>query len=251
MAIVIGVDFDNTIVRYDALLQQVAAERGLIEPAGAAGKREIRDRIRRLPEGEIAWQAVQGIVYGPRAAEASLADGIEQFFARAKAADAAVYIISHKTEYATVDRTRTNLREAALTWMRQHRFFEEDGLGLSPSQVFFESTRQEKIERIRRLGCTHFIDDLEETFLEAAFPSGVAKILYAPDRYQCAAPGVAVVGDWVEAARMIFERRAIETDRVDLSTLGQFLGMPITACDSITGGRNSRLYKVVAADGRL
>ena len=33
-------------------------------------------------------------------------------------------------------------------------------------------------ERIRALGCTHFIDDLEEVFLEPSFPSDVHKILF-------------------------------------------------------------------------
>jgi len=51
---------------------------------------------------------------------------------------------------------------------------------LSPSCVYFGATRHEKIEHIQRLGCTHFIDDLEEVFLEEDFPGGVEKILYAP-----------------------------------------------------------------------
>ncbi len=91
----------------------------------------------------------------------------------------AIYIISHKTRYANLDETRTNLRKAALNWMTQHHFFDSQHLGLKRSNVFFESTRIEKIARIKKLGCTHFIDDLEETFMETSFPANVKKILYA------------------------------------------------------------------------
>jgi hypothetical protein len=43
--------------------------------------------------------------------------------------------------------------------------------------VYFEGTRTEKIARIVALGCTHFIDDLEEVFDDPAFPSGVERLL--------------------------------------------------------------------------
>ena len=48
------------------------------------------------------------------------------------------------------------------------------------SNVYFESTRAEKIERIIALSCTHFIDDLEEVFDDPAFPSNVERLLLSP-----------------------------------------------------------------------
>ena len=62
--------------------------------------------------------------------------------------------------------------------MTSQGFFGSGGLGFSEDQVFFEGTRDAKIERIRTLGCTHFIDDLEEVFLEASFPPDVEKFLF-------------------------------------------------------------------------
>jgi hypothetical protein len=107
-----------------------------------------------------------------------------------------VYVVSHKTEFAGYDDTRTNLRQAALDWMRAQRFFDADGLGLGPADVFFESTRGEKIERIRSLGCTHFIDDLEEVLVDPAFPARIVKILYAPDAVLDAAGEIKVMPSW-------------------------------------------------------
>ncbi|GAI03754.1 unnamed protein product [marine sediment metagenome] len=60
--------------------------------------------------------------------EARLVDGVPTFFELCKEHKVAVYIISHKTEYASFDETATNLRVAAETWMRKNGFFDIDGL---------------------------------------------------------------------------------------------------------------------------
>jgi hypothetical protein len=73
-----------------------------------------------------------------------------------------------------------NLRTAAMRWLEQEALFDEERYGLNRGRVFFEETRDAKIARIKALGITHFIDDLEETFLEKSFPGGVAQILYSP-----------------------------------------------------------------------
>jgi hypothetical protein len=176
---VVGIDFDNTLVSYDALIHQIALERGLITAGTDAGKRTVRDRIRLLPGGEVEWQKLQGLIYGPRMAQARLMAGAAEFIRECRARAWPVYIVSHKTEFAAYDDTRTNLRDAALAWMTSQRFFEPDGLGFSRDQVFFEGTRDAKIGRIRALACTHFIDDLEEVFLEPSFPAGVHKFLFS------------------------------------------------------------------------
>jgi hypothetical protein len=64
--------------------------------------------------------------------------------------------------------------------METNRLFADDGIGFARDRVYFESTRREKIQRLTELQCTHFIDDLEETFLEDSFPANVDKILFAP-----------------------------------------------------------------------
>jgi hypothetical protein len=182
MSCVIGIDFDNTIVSYDALLYTIAIEQHLIDTPIHPGKKAIRDMIRLLPDGEIRWQQVQSLLYGPRIDGAVLITGVWTFIKQCRTLRWPVYIISHKGEYAHFGDPKPNLREAAMGWMEQERFFAEDGLGLSKAQVYFGSTRSEKIERIKELGCTHFIDDLEEIFLEPDFPKTVAKLLYAPQR---------------------------------------------------------------------
>lgn len=204
MGLLIGIDFDNTIASYDDILHKIAVSRGLILQDTPKTKKEIRDGIRRLPHGDIGWQRLQSIVYGSRMEEAKLMDGVQTFLDLCKRHKIPVRIVSHKTQYANFDETRTNLRVAALNWMKANRFFDSDGLGLFQSEVYFESTRLLKIERIRSLGCTHFVDDLEETFLEASFPANIEKILYAPHPQSSYPHGVKVFTSWKEISGHFF-----------------------------------------------
>ena len=86
------------------------------------------------------------------------------------------YVISHKTRRSPEYVGSLDLREPAYLWI-------EDNLqeyGVRKANVFFESSRDEKIQRIISLGITHYIDDLKEVLTDAKFPSEVIKILYDP-----------------------------------------------------------------------
>lgn len=205
MDYIIGVDLDNTLVSYDEVMHRVAVQEGLIPMGAVKNKQDIRDRIQQSPDGELQWRKLQAIVYGPKMGEAKLIDGVRQFFDFCKRHRVKVYIVSHKAEYATLDETGISLRAAAISWMRSNRFFNVDGLGLSEGDVYFESTRREKINRIRQLGCTHFIDDLEETFLEESFPVNVEKILYAPHTRYSSLRGVKIANSWEEMRGYFFD----------------------------------------------
>lgn len=204
MNYIIGVDLDNTLVNYDDIIHKLAVSKCLVPLHAEKSKQVLRDQIRQLPGGEIEWQRLQGLAYGSKIDEARLVSGVRQFFELGKIHKAQLYIVSHRTEFAKFDATRTNLRTAALSWMKRNSFFGTDGLGLSEEAVYFESTRQDKVERIKVLECTHFIDDLEETFCEESFPADVVKILYAPKEGQCTLPGVKVAGSWHEISSYFF-----------------------------------------------
>ena len=204
----VGIDFDNTIVSYDALMYEAALDRGLIEDGADRTKRAVRDRIRQLPDGEISWQKLQALAYGPLMRNAQLIEGVEEFICECRDRDIAVFIVSHKTEYANYDETRTNLRMAALEWMTDQRFFDAEGFDLSRADVYFESTRADKIARIERMGCSHFIDDLEEVLLEPSFPADVEKILYSPDALSVSTGRVTVMPSWQAVRDYFFDRRA-------------------------------------------
>jgi len=203
--IVLGIDLDNTLVCYDGLFHSTAHEEALIDPAAPKSKERIRDSIRLLPEGERKWTRLQAIVYGPRMSGATAFAGTEDFLRNCARRQVRTVIVSHKTRFATLDGKQVDLRRAALDWMESKNFFGPNGCGLSPEQVFFESTRAEKLDRIRALGCTHFIDDLAEVFAEPGFPRGVAKLLFAPHGATAAAGDVKVFRTWEELDDFFFQ----------------------------------------------
>ncbi len=173
----IGIDFDNTIARFDAVFIDTARRMGLVDDRFQGYKRKLRDTIRRMPDGEIKWQQLQGRVYGAGMPFAQLIEGVDAFLQRCRETGQTVFIVSHKTEYGHYDPQHVNLRKAAFDWMLAHGFFRNEGFGIGTKDVYFEASRDEKLRRIQTLECSVFIDDLEEVFLDPGFPRGVRRIL--------------------------------------------------------------------------
>ena len=177
----IGIDFDNTIAGYDAAFLAAAQSEGLVESSFTGGKTAVREAVRNLEDGERKWQALQGRVYGAHMDRAALIPGVAEFLKQCADQAHDVFIVSHKTEYGHFDPDRINLRKAAMGWMKKQSFFSNDGGCLSPDNVFFESTRAEKIARIKALSLDIFIDDLPEVLSDPAFPTEPQRILFDPN----------------------------------------------------------------------
>jgi len=198
----IGIDFDNTIIAYDEVFCATAKRWGLIDPAFRGGKRAVRDAIRLLPDGEVAWQRLQGRVYGKGVADATMVEGFAAFLRRCRVQGCAVAIVSHKTEYGHYDPDRVNLRGAALDWMTAHGLL-DDAHAVARGDVYFESTRAAKLRRIAALSLTHFIDDLEEVLSDPEFPPNVERILITDDARSQALP-YAFCSTWRDIERLVF-----------------------------------------------
>jgi hypothetical protein len=170
----VGVDFDNTIVRYDDVFRRVAAEQDLIPPTLRPGKQAVRDYLRAQGKEED-WIRLQGAVYGPGMTHATPFEGVFESFAALKAAGAEVFVISHRTRYPFRG-PQHDLHAAANDWLRTTGHVGD----LDRDRIFFETTKEAKLARIRACACTHFIDDLPEFLTLADFPPGVERILFDP-----------------------------------------------------------------------
>ena len=151
----------------------------LIERSCPKKKTSVRDAIRRGPGGDAAWQRVQAEIYGPGIFEAEIAPGFPDFIRKARSSGAVIYIVSHKSQFSNLGESRENLRSWATEWMEKHSLFSMEGLGFTKEEIFFESTRANKIARIGALDCQVFIDDLIEVFEEPDFPKTVDRILFS------------------------------------------------------------------------
>ena len=189
----LGIDFDNTIVCYDALFHRVGVEGGLIPRDLPASKSEIRNYLRQIG-CEDDWTVMQGYVYGARMREAKPFSGVLDCLCACHAEGIELSVISHKTRYPYLGE-RYDLHGAALAWLEQQGFFDPARIGLSRDRTFFELTKEAKLQRIGQCGCTHFIDDLPEFLLEPGFPPGARRILFDPnDHYPDAAQYLRVRG---------------------------------------------------------
>jgi hypothetical protein len=198
----IGVDFDNTIISYDNVFRTLAKQSGLIEPGFIGGKQAVRDAIRILPDGERAWQRLQGHVYGKGVSGAAMLTGVREFLRRCRTERCPIAVVSHKTEYGHDDPDRVNLREAAFGWMAAQGLFDGD-FGVARNNVYFESTRADKLRRIATLGLTHFVDDLEEVLTDPGFPQNTFRILLSAGERPNAAPYF-VCATWQEVEDQVF-----------------------------------------------
>ena len=178
----IGVDFDNTIVCYDRLFHELAVERHLISPQVPIDKESVRNCLREQGR-EDHWTELQGYAYGTRIEEAAAFPGVREFFLQCRENDTPIYIISHKTRLPFRGPS-VDLHRAARGWLESQGFHDPSGIALPAERVFFEETKEKKLQRIAREGCTHFIDDLPEFLQEPGFPDGVLRILFDPlDRH--------------------------------------------------------------------
>ncbi|MBT7408727.1 MAG: hypothetical protein HN826_03400 [Methylococcales bacterium] len=178
---VIGIDFDNTIADYDELFVIVANELKLLNQTLPKNKAEVKVALLKQTNGDQLWQKLQGQVYGKYMKQARLMPDVGQFFMECRRQQACVYIVSHKTCFGHFDEAKINLRDASKSWMQQNNFFKATEFALKESHVFFETTRDEKIERIKQLNCHYFIDDLTVVLNDSNFPEATQKILYSPN----------------------------------------------------------------------
>ena len=174
----VGLDFDNTIANYDSLFREIGLELNIISQDWKGNKKDLRNLILTNPEGEEIWMKIQGKVYGEYMHRAKLTPGVANFLLQCKAKKIEVCIISHKTEYGHYDKKNISLRKEATKWMFEKNLFDNSFTSLSKNNVFFENTRKEKVTRISKIGCSHFVDDLPEVFEEPNFPKNTKKILF-------------------------------------------------------------------------
>jgi len=173
---ILGVDFDNTIIRYDELFHRIAVEQGLIPEAVPKEKNAVRDYLRKINQ-EDKWTRLQGEVYGKRILEAVPYRDMKNTLMGLSEMGVSIYVVSHKTRTPYIGEPY-DLHLAAIGWLKMEGFCDTSGVNCSEKKIFFEESKTAKIQRIVELGCTHYVDDLPE-ILEM-LPESIEKILFAP-----------------------------------------------------------------------
>jgi hypothetical protein len=175
---IIGLDFDNTIVSYDSLFHKVSVEQNLINESFEINKIKIRDYLRSVNK-EDAWTEMQGYVYGKRMEEAEPFPYIKDFFLKVIDLGHKIFIISHKTKYPFLG-AKYDLHEAAKNWIKKNLV--RDGISeFTIQNCYFEPTKDDKVKKIKEMNCDFYVDDLPEILENKYFPDNCNKILFDPE----------------------------------------------------------------------
>jgi len=178
----IGIDLDNTIICYDGLFHREAVARRWIDPSTPTDKESVRSALCDIGR-EDDWTVLQGHIYGPGLSAARPYPGVREFLYACERFGVDWFIVSHKTRYPYAG-PRHDLQVFATKWLTSNRIFVEHQTGSADTQIYFESTREEKRARIAALGCQWFVDDLPRFLADPQFPMGVQRILFDPhDRH--------------------------------------------------------------------
>ena len=195
----LGIDFDNTLITYDALFKKAALENDLIPINFPECKNSIRNYLRERDQEKL-FTILQGEVYGSRIFEAFPSKGMYQSLKEAQNNGIELFIISHKTK-TPYQGPKYNLHDAASNWLEKNLFFENSEVNIPRKNVFFEVTKEKKIKRIESLGCSHFIDDLPEIL--DMVNSKIKKILYDPKCKNLKKNNYIYMSDWSELIKLI------------------------------------------------
>ncbi len=191
---IIGLDFDNTIVDYDRVFYHVARERNLVPPETPPLKNAVRDCMRKAGI-EDEWTALQGYVYGCRMLDAECYPGVMDCLSAIRENGITIYIISHKTRTPYLG-PAYDLHQSARDFLKAKGFFDASIVGMPPENVFFELTKAEKIKRIGLQQCDIFLDDLPEILTDPTFPDRTTRILFDPTGKTVVPDGITRVTSW-------------------------------------------------------
>jgi hypothetical protein len=172
----IGLDFDNTIVNYSDAIVRLAKERFELPKDLPVNKVNLRDFLK-LEGREGEWTEFQGELYGPGMRYAEPYPGALETMRDLKACGHRLVIISHRTKFPYAGRPY-DLHASAMEWVTA-RLSSQDLL--SKDAVYFLETREDKIGMIASLNCEVFVDDLPEVLSDPKFPNLTKGILFDPD----------------------------------------------------------------------
>ena len=198
----LGLDFDNTLIDYDEVFYKIAFQKDLIPQSIDRNKASVRKYLVDNHREE-EFTMLQGEVYGSKILEAKKSDGMFETLKLLNNNGVKLIIVSHKTKYPYAGE-KYNLHNAAKNWLVKNKFFDPDSLAMDEKDVFFEVTKEKKINRIHQLKIDFFIDDLESIL--QMISHDVKKILYNPNNIKPKLEGIKVLKNWRELPFLLYKQ---------------------------------------------
>ena len=196
---IVGFDFDNTIISYEKLFKKIAYKKKLVPKNIKSNKNSVKEYLIKKNK-ETEWTILQGEVYGKYIMDAKIYVGVKKIMKSLSKNKIKFYIISHKTKFPYLGR-KINLQVAAKKWIYKNILRDDNSINLSIKDIFFENSIKEKISRINKLRCNIYIDDLPK-ILEL-LPKGVIKILFTPNQKSQQKKPIITMKKWIDFNKII------------------------------------------------
>lgn len=166
----IGLDLDNTLIDFSVAAQFYALKVGLENIRSMSELKEVLKA-----QNDFDWQKAQSWIYTEGLNYAKPAKGWDELIENCDKFNIELYIVSHKSKFSPKEFGHLNLHFHANRWLKEVL---NSSTIPSVKGIFFEPSREKKIEKIRELGLTKFVDDLPEVFDHENFPKNVQKIQF-------------------------------------------------------------------------
>jgi hypothetical protein len=193
----IGIDFDNTIINYNLVFYKIALKKKLINKNINKSKSSVKEYL--LNNNKYnEWVKLQGEVYSKYLDQATIYPyclGVIRHFV---SKGFRVVIISHKTKFPYLGK-KVNLHKPAFLWIK-NKIVKK--INFEKKQIFFCSSKEKKINEIKKQKCSLFIDDLEEIFLHQNFPKNCLKILFNNKKES---KKINMTNSWLDIKKIIYE----------------------------------------------
>ena len=175
---IFGIDFDNTIVNYNLAFKK-AIKLEKINLSKSLDKEKFNSKIQIknyfLKNNDIdLWKKIQSKVYSKYIFEGYLNIEILKLLKYLDKKKIKFYIVSHKTIYPYIGK-KINLHRLSKKWLRSNLFNVKNNFKKN-YKSFFETTKKKKLNKIKLLKITHFIDDLDEIL--NLLPDNINKIKF-------------------------------------------------------------------------
>ena len=166
-----GFDLDNTIVDYSIAVEKYCFDNSL---KACQSIEELRKLLQEADYSGRLWQIAQGWLYTDGLSYAKPAHGVLDLCEYLATNNFEMFIVSHKSTHTPVFCGHKPLRDVATNWISNRGL---SNYFLETKNIYYEDSRELKIERIKSLNLDYFVDDLVQIFQDPHFPQEIAKFL--------------------------------------------------------------------------
>lgn len=199
---IVGLDFDNTIVSYEKAIARLIEAKDLMLDPISSTKNDLKRYF--IESGnESGWTELQGELYGPFMRYAEPFVGALESMEDMLRSGNTLVVVSHRSRFPYMGE-KYDLHDAARQWLKRWMGSKKDRLGRSLiSEVYFLEEKDMKLQKIREIGCDIFLDDLVSILRDPDFPRETRRALFDPNGQSCEDGQYSRVGSWDEFAQLV------------------------------------------------